>query len=398
MTFRSIPYSVYLLALCQALMMSSTSLLITASSLVCLTLTPDKSLVTLPLSLQFFGLMLVSMPASMLMGRLGRKKGFLIGGVFGIVGASLLVYAVFNHLFWLFAVGSFLIGIFNGFGIYYRFAAVDMVSEQNRPKAISYVLVGGVIAAFIGPNLANFGRSMFPAEPFAGGFIYAVIIYVLIFVVISFIKFPDAISSKEDKSEPRPLGSIASQPTYIVAVICGMLGYAIMSYLMTATPLAMNHHNHGFSDTAFVIQWHVLAMFAPSFFTGNIIQRFGVLNVILVGAILAIVCVVINLMGQTVWHFWTALVALGISWNFLFIGATALLTETYRAEEKSKAQGFNDFAVFTLVTIASLSAGMLQHKLGWEMVNYGAIPFIVIIIMSVFWLIRVTDDKRTHLS
>jgi MFS family permease len=377
-------------------MMSSTSLLITASSLVCLTLTPDKSLVTLPLSLQFFGLMLVSMPASMLMGRLGRKKGFLIGSLFGIVGASLLVYSVFNHLFWLFAAGSFLIGIFNGFGIYYRFAAVDMVSEENRPKAISYVMVGGVIAAFIGPNLANFGRSMFPEEPFAGGFIYATIIYVLVFVVISFIKFPDAVSSKEDTPEPRSLNTIARQPTYIVAIICGMLGYATMSYLMTATPLAMNHHNHAFSDTAFVIQWHVLAMFAPSFFTGNIIQRFGVLNVILVGAVLAVATVVINLMGQTIWHFWTALFALGVSWNFLFIGATALLTQTYKEEEKSKAQGFNDFAVFTLVTVASLSAGMLQHKLGWQMVNYVALPFITIIMISVFCLKMKPEEQRVH--
>jgi len=386
MSFRSIPRSVYLLALCQALMMSSTSLPITASSLVCLTLIHDESLVTLPLSLQFLGLMLTSMPASMLMGRLGRKQGFLIGTLFGILGASLLVYAVFNHLFWLFAVGSFLIGIFNGFGIYYRFAAVDMVSEENRPKAISYVLVGGVIAAFIGPNLADFGRTMFPNEPFAGGFIYATIIYILVMIVISLIEFPEAISSKEDMPEPRPLGAIASQPTYIVAVICGMLGYAIMSYLMTATPLAMNHHAHGFSDTAFVIQWHVLAMFAPSFFTGNIIQRFGVLNVIIVGAVLAVICVVINLYGQTIWHFWTALFILGVSWNFLFIGATTLLTQTYREEEKAKAQGFNDFAVFTLVTIASLSAGILQHKLGWQMVNYAALPFIAIILMSIVWL------------
>jgi MFS family permease len=396
MSFRSIPRSVYLLALCQALMMSSTSLLITASSLVCLTLTPDESLVTLPLSLQFFGLMLTSMPASMLMGRLGRKQGFMIGTLFGIAGASLLVYSVFNHLFWLFAVGSFLIGIFNGFGIYYRFAAVDMVNEENRPKAISYVLVGGVIAAFIGPNLANFGRSMFPSEPFAGGFIYATIIYILVMIVISLIKFPVAVSAKEKKPKPRTLGLIASQPTYIVAVICGMLGYAIMSYLMTATPLAMNHHAHGFSDTAFVIQWHVLAMFAPSFFTGSIIQRFGVLNVIVVGALLAVVCVIINLTGQTLWHFWTALFALGVSWNFLFIGATSLLTQTYRPEETAKAQGFNDFAVFTLVTIASLSAGMLQHKLGWEMVNYAVIPFIVIIILSVIWLMRISSNRRIY--
>ncbi len=257
-------------------------------------------------------------------------------------------------------------------------------------------MLGGVIAAFVGPNLANFGRSMFPSEPFAGGFIYAVIIYILVFIVISFIKFPDALSSKEEQVSPRPLVNVASQPLFIVAVICGMLGYAIMSYLMTATPLAMNHHTHSFSDTAFVIQWHVLAMFAPSFFTGNIIQRFGMLNVIIVGAVLAVVCVAINLTGQTVWHFWAALVVLGVSWNFLFIGATALLTQTYRPEEKAKAQGLNDFAVFTLVTIASLSAGILQHKLGWEMVNYAALPFIVVIIISVIWLKMKREDQRLH--
>jgi MFS family permease len=163
---------------------------------------------------------------------------------------------------------------------------------------------------------------------------------------------------------------------------------------MTATPLAMKHHSHAFDETAFVIQWHVLAMFAPSFFTGTIIQKIGVLNVLIVGALLALACVVINLLGQTVWHFWTALVALGISWNFLFIGATNLLTGTYRTSEKSKAQGINDFLVFTMVTIASLSAGMFQHNFGWKAVNLGALPLIVIILISIFWLMRTPENKR----
>ena len=387
------PLSVYMLAVCQALMMSGSSLLITASALVCYTLTDDKSLVTLPLSLQFLALMLTSIPASMLMGRIGRKAAFLLGSCFGILGSAVAVYAIFNHQFWLFAVGSFLIGIFNGFATYFRFAAVEVVNIINRPKAISYVMVGGVIAAFVGPNLANFGRNMFTESQFVGGFVYVTGLYILIFIVLSFIKLPPP-SLDKNQGSGRPLLQIVKQPTFIVAVICGMLGYGVMSYLMTATPLAMNHHQHDFSETAFVIQWHVLAMFAPSFFTGSIIQRFGVLKVMTTGAFLALVCVIINLTGQTVWHFWIALVALGISWNFLFIGASSLLTQTYRKEETSKTQALNDFMVFSMVTAASLSAGMFQHNFGWEMVNYGGMLFIGIILISIIWLLTVPKEKR----
>ena len=387
------PLSVYMLAACQALMMSGSSLLITASALVCYTLTDDKSLVTLPLSLQFLALMLTSIPASMLMGKIGRKAAFMIGSCFGILGSAISVYAIFNHQFWLFAAGSFFIGMFNGFATYFRFAAVEVVSEVNRPKAISYVMVGGVIAAFIGPNLANFGRSMFTETQFAGGFIYVTGLYILIFIVMSFIKLPPPILEK-NHSSGRPLLEIVKQPAFLVAVICGMLGYGVMSYLMTATPLAMSHHQHDFSETAFVIQWHVLAMFAPSFFTGSIIQRFGILKVMTTGAILALVCVIINLNGQSVWHFWVALIALGISWNFLFIGASSLLTQTYRKEETSKSQALNDFMVFSMVTAASLSAGMFQHKFGWEMVNYGGMLFIGVILVSIIWLLTIPKEKR----
>jgi MFS family permease len=327
------------------------------------------------------------------MGKIGRKSAFMIGSCFGIFGSAICVYAIFNHHFWLFAVGSFLIGMFNGFATYFRFAAVEVVNEINRPKAISYVMVGGVIAAFIGPNLANFGRSMFTESQFAGGFVYVTGLYILIFVVLSFIKLPPP-SLDKIQGSGRPLLQIIKQPAFTVAVICGMLGYGVMSYLMTATPLAMNHHHHDFSETAFVIQWHVLAMFAPSFFTGSIIQRFGVLKVMTTGAFLALLCVIINLNGQTVWHFWVALIALGISWNFLFIGASSLLTQTYRKEETSKTQALNDFMVFTMVTVASLSAGMFQHTFGWKIVNYGGMLFIGIILISITWLLTRPKDKR----
>ncbi len=392
---QSMPFSVYLLATCQALMMSSTSLMITVSALVGLSLADDKSLATLPLSLQFLGLMLTSLPASAIMGKLGRKQGFIIGSLFGLVGGGIAVWAILNHQFWGFAAAAFLIGVFNGFGTYYRFAAVDVAEGSNKPKAISYVMAGGVIAAFVGPNLANLGRGIFSAEQFAGGFVFVILFYFLVLLIMTFIHLPNVVTSDAEE-QPRSLKQIAKQPTFIVAVICGMLGYAVMSYLMTATPLAMKHHAHAFDDTAFVIQWHVLAMFAPSFFTGNLIQRFGVLKILMTGALLAILSVAINLLGTTVWHFWAGLVALGISWNFLFIGATALLTGAYRSSEKSKAQGINDFLVFTMVTIASLSAGMFQHNYGWKAVNIGALPLIVIIILSLLWLMRVPEKERIH--
>ena len=391
------PSAVYFLAICQALMMSSTSLMITVSALVGYSLAEDKSLATLPLSLQFLGLMLTSIPAAYIMSRLGRKIGFIIGSLFGIAGGVIAVYSILDHSYWGFTFAAFLIGIFNGFGTYYRFAAADITDVTNRPKAISYVLVGGVIAAFVGPNLANFGRGLFTNEQFAGGFVFVIAFYLVVLLIMTFINIPHR-SLNLSKKTARPLKVIASQPTFIVAVICGMLGYAVMSYLMTATPLAMKHHAHVFDDTAFVIQWHVLAMFAPSFVTGNIIQRFGVLQVLIVGALLAFLSVAINLMGHTVWHFWTGLFVLGISWNFLFIGATSLLTGTYSLSEKNKAQGMNDFLVFTMVTIASLSAGMFQHNYGWKVVNLGALPLIAIILMSLIWLIRMPEHKRVNLK
>ncbi|MEH6457000.1 MAG: MFS transporter [Cocleimonas sp.] len=390
---QKIPYSVYLLAICQALMMSGSTLLITASALVSLTLTDNNALVTLPLSMQFLGLMLTSIPASMMMGKYGRKFGFMLGSLFAIAGGMILVYAIFNHHFYLFVFGSFLIGIFNGFANFYRFAAVELVDEINKPKAISYVLVGGVIAAFVGPNLANFGRSMFTAEEFAGGFIYATILYVCVFFVLSLIKFPPA-TIKKDQGSGRPLLEIVKQPTFIVAVICGMLGYAVMTYVMTATPLAMKHHQHNFSDTAYVIQWHVLAMFAPSFFTGTIIQKVGVMKVLIAGVVLALICMLTNLNGSSISHFWIALFALGLSWNFLFIGASTLLTETYRKEETAKSQAFNDFMVFSMVCLASLSSGYFQNTYGWESVNYSGLLFVFVIAISLIWLLMMPKENR----
>ena len=384
-TFRR---NVPLLAVSQALMMSNMGLMLTGMALVGLELAPDKAYATLPIAVIFISVMLSSVPAAMLMERIGRKRAFMFSTLFGIAGGSIATIAIFNQNFWLFTCSGILIGMFNAFGNYFRFAAADIVEPDLKSKAISMVLLGGVVAAVVGPNLANLTRESVPDVMFAGNYISVIVVYLLAFVVLGFLKLPHRKISQQsqDKNKARPLFIIATQPKFIVALLCAMLGYGVMSFIMTATPLAMHDHNHNFADTSFVISWHVLGMFAPSFVTGHLIHRFGVLKIMLIGALLGLGCVAANLLGNSVTHYWIGLTLLGVSWNFLFIGGTSLLTETYRPEERSKAQALNDFVIFTTVAIASLTAGALQHNFGWQIVNIGVIPLIGIILISIFWL------------
>lgn len=383
---RNIP----ILALCQALFMSGTSLMVATTALVGYALADDKAYASLPFTLQLLATMFTSIPAAMLMARIGRKKTFLFGSVLAMFGAAICAFAVVENSFFLFILGSVLIGVFSGFANYYRFTAADSVDTAHKSRAISYVLAGGVLAAIIGPNLANFTRDMISGAAFAGSYGSIIFLYILSYVLLSFLDLPHTHQPiSKDSTTVRSLAIIARQPRFIIAVITGMLGYATMTLVMTATPLAMQHHHHVYSDTAFVIQWHVLGMFAPSFFTGYLIKRFGLLTVMFSGTLFGFACVLINLLGTSVSHFWFALILLGISWNFLFIGATTLLTETYHPDEKFKAQALNDFLVFSVVSIASLSAGILHHNLGWQFVNYMALPTLSIILLSLVWLYKV---------
>lgn len=389
---RNIP----ILALCQALFMSGTSLMVATTALVGYALADDKSYASLPFTLQLLATMFTSIPAAMLMARIGRKKTFLFGAVLAMFGAAMCAFAVLQNSFYLFMLGSILIGVFSGFANYYRFTAADSVDNEHKSRAISYVLAGGVLAAVIGPNLANFTRDMISGAAFAASYGSIILLYFLSFILLSFLDLPHRYDPLTKKSaDVRPLSVIARQPRYIIAVIAGMLGYATMTLVMTATPLAMQHYHHIYGDTAFVIQWHVLGMFAPSFFTGHLINRFGLFSVMFSGTLFGLLCVMINLLGTSVGHFWFALVLLGISWNFLFIGATTLLTETYRPQEKFKAQALNDFLVFSVVSTASLSAGILHHNLGWQFVNTMAIPMLFIILASLVWLYQ--HNKTQHI-
>lgn len=392
------PFSVYLLSMCNAYMFIGASMLITVSALIGFELAADKRLTTLPLALQFFAIMCSSVPASYIMGRWGRKIGFLLAGSIGVIGAAVAIWSILNAHFYGYCVATICFGIFSGFGNYYRFTAAEVVSNANKSMAISLVMAGGVIAAFIGPNLANWSSAIFASHQFAGPFVVLMGVYLLSMFTIAFADLPVRMSAEVvDRSQIRPLAELVMQPIFIVAVICQMLGYGAMNFVMSSTPLAMEANQYAMSDTATVIQWHVVAMFAPSFVTGYLIKRVGIVPVLLSGALLGFVSIAINLLAPiSVANFVIALIALGVSWNFLFVGGTTLLTDAYRPEEKSRAQGANDLMVFSTVTLTALTTGTVHHLFGWYMVNILAIPMLLIPLFAIVWLWRSNNHLSTN--
>ncbi len=375
--------NVLLLALAQALLISATSLQISVAALVGQTL-GGPALATIPLGLMYLGSMLTTFPASFYMRHVGRRIGFMTSSTIGIASATLATYAIAGNSFALFCSASLLIGVFNGFGQYYRFAAADTATAAFRSRAIAYVLAGGVLAAFIGPNLAALTR-LSAGIPFAGSYAALIGLYGLSLLISTLLRIPKP-GVQELAGPSRPLAAIARQPAYIVAVLGAMIGYGVMNLVMTATPLAMHDYHHSFTATAHVIQWHVLAMFVPSFFTGHLIRRIGVLNVMLLGALILFACVTVNFTGTSVPHFTAALILLGTGWNFLYIGGTTLLTETYRPAEKAKAQAGNDFLVFSTVTCTALGAGALHRYFGWSGINASVLPLILATLIATLWL------------
>lgn len=355
---------------------------------------PYAALATLGLTVQFFGTMSATIPASLLMGRIGRRAGFTIGQCFGITGGLLGAYALFQNDFWLFVLAGYVIGIHNAFWGFYRFAAADTASPSFKPKAISFVMAGPVLAAILGPEIAKRTADLFEPILFAGAYASISVLSVLAMMVLQFIQIPTPQRRKKGESG-RPLSVIMRQPKFIVAVMSAMIGYAVMSLVMTATPLAIIACGYEFSDSAFVIQWHVLGMFLPSFVTGILIARFGALSVIKVGALLNLTCVAVAMSGVELANFWFALVLLGVGWNFMFVGGTSLLTETYRPEEKEKVQAINDFCVFVLVALSSLGAGAVHFALGWNAVTLTTVVPVLLAFIAALWL-RLAERKATR--
>ena len=388
-----LPPTIYLLSLCNACQFTSASLLITISALIGFDLSPDKRLATLPLALQFLAIMSAGVPASLFMGRFGRKPGFLLGSGFGIIGASIALWAIVHDSFRLYCLATVFFGSFIAFANYYRFTAAEVVGDTLKSRAISMVMAGGVVAAFLGPNLAGWSDGLITSHRFAGPFIVLVGVFLISMAAIGCSRLPPPVARSHAKSG-RSLGAIMRQPIFVVAVLCQMLGYGTMNLVMTATPLAMQANQFDLSAMAFVIQWHVLGMFAPSFFTGHLIRRVGIDAVLLAGVVFGFVAVLLNLSGQTLMQFTPALVLLGLCWNFLFIGGTTLLTDAYSSAEKTRSQAANDLFVFSTVSITALCAGGIHQVFGWQAVNYSVLPLLTLAGLAIGWLIMTRHRAR----
>ena len=371
--------NVWLLSLCQALLMTGNILLISVIGLIGKVIAPSSSMITLPVALQFFGLMSATIPASLIMGKLGRRLGFSIGNSVGIVGASLATYALYQQAFWLFCVATFLLGIGIGFGTLYRFAAIEVCDAHLRHRAISVSMAGGVLAAVLGPNLAILSQRWSDGGLYIGAFAALIGLNLLALILLQTIQFPKPIHHESQPSTDK-LSVIAKGPNFKASVFAAMVSYAVMNILMTATPLAMIGCGFDFTKAAGVIEWHVLGMFVPAFFTGRLIEKFGPQRMILAGGLLFILCITINIHGQSIWHFRAALVLLGVGWNFMFIAATGLFSQSYQAHNKPKAQAFNEFSVFSCVTLTALLSGWLESTVGWQSLNLYVLPFVLVVI------------------
>jgi len=347
----SIRRNVGLLAVCQALLMTNNSTLIAINGLAGLALAPVGWLATLPVTCWVLGGALATMRASLHMKRVGRQRGMTLGTLWGIVGALICAAAVALQSFWLLCFGTLVFGVYNAYGQYYRFAAADAASVDFRATAISLVLAGGLVGGVLGPSTSRLTIGLF-ATKFMGAYLALIGFALLTMLLLRFIRIPTP-SAAEQHESGRPLMVIAAQPKFFVAVLAGAIGYGVMNFLMTSTPIAMGVCGHPYGDAAFVISSHVVAMFAPSFVTGALIRRLGVLPVMFLGALLNVASIAFALSGVSVPQFWGSLVLLGVGWNFLYVGGTTLLTQTYRPEEMARAQGANEQAIFLMMAISS---------------------------------------------
>lgn len=371
---------VLLLAGSQALMLSAIVLSMSLAAILGSLLAPDKSLATLPVAAMVVGTAIASLPAAMLMRRWGRRIGFLMGACLGVAGSVIAGYALWQQSFELFVLGHLLLGSYQGFANYYRFAAAEAVDAAHTTRAISWVVAGGVVAAFVGPQLGEWGRDWLISGPFVGSYLAQAALSVAALGLLSQVRLKPA--AYVVAGTARSVWELLSQPLLLTSILGSAVGYSVMIMVMTATPLAMLGCGLPGSSVTPVIQWHVVGMFAPSFFTGNLIKRFGAPRIMQTGFVLLLGHVAIALSGLEFLHFVSALVLLGVGWNFAFVGGTALLTQTYRPAEQLKVQAINEFMVFGLVAVSTLSAGWLYDRYGWATLNLAVVPFLVLALLA----------------
>ncbi len=374
-----------LLTICQGLFLTNNVAFIAINGLVGLALAPLGWMATLPVTGYVVGAALSAMPVSRLQARVGRKRSFQIGLLVAIFSCALCAYAISNKNFWLLVLGTLIAGFYSANGALYRFAGPELVTPAFKERAISWVLAGGIAGAFIGPNLASETRNWF-AVPFAGAYVALIAVAAVALVVVSFIQFAPHVAPVPGAPGGRSTAELLRQPEMVVAIVAAALGYGVMNLLMAATPIAMQQCQHPFSKAALVLEWHVLGMFVPSFFTGHLIKRLGALPVMGMGALLNLVCVAVALSGVDVMQFLIALMTLGVGWNFLYVGGSTLLTRAYRPEEKNRAQGLMDTCVFWTMALSSFSSGALITTQGWTLLNLGSLVPIAAVSAALVWL------------
>jgi MFS family permease len=390
--------NVLVLSGCQATLQTITATMVAVTGLAGYALATDKSFATVPLTSYVLGSAITTIPASLLMKSIGRRSGFQVGTALGMLGAAVCTFAIYVANFWLLCAGMMVMGMYTAFGKYYRFAAADAADVDFRAKAISLTLAGGIAGGILGPEIAKHTVGMFSGFEYMGSYLSLIFVCLAAMLLLTRLDIP-LLSEQERKDAGRPLTEIMRQPVFIVAALASMLSYGIMNLFMTSTPLAMRAHEHHFHDAALVLQWHMIGMYGPSFFTGSLIHRFGVLKVISAGIVLLFVCIVAALADTQLLNFWTALFLLGVGWNFMYVGGSSLLTECHTPAERAKTQAANDFMVFVTMAISSASSGLLLHKSGWHAVNYGSIPFLLLALAATLWLAwqrrggRLADDE-----
>ena len=368
---------------------------IAINGLVGLSMAPVHWMATLPVMGYVVGGALSTSLVARTQRRFGRQRSFQIGLLVALGSALLCAYAAIHKDFWLLCFSTLVAGYYNANGTLYRFAAAELALPAVREKAVSLVMAGGLMGAIFGPNLAARTRTLTDV-PFAGAYLALAAVAVLSIVVMRFIQFPPP-AAQGTQDSGRPLGLIVRQPVFIVAALAGALGYGVMNLLMAATPIAMQMCGLGFSDAAWVLEWHVIGMFAPGFFTGSLIKRFGKLQVMGAGVALYAGCIAVALSGVDLHEFVIALFLLGVGWNFLFTGSTTLALESYSAQEKDRAQGALNFCVFSVMAASSLASGILVTTSGWTWLNYGSMAPVALIGIALLWL-HTTRAPRTGLT
>ena len=382
-----------LLILCQGLFLTNNVTFIAINGLVGLNISPVEWMATLPVMGYVVGGALSTSLVAKVQHRFGRKKSFQLGLLIAALSSLTCAYAAWTRNFWLLTLGTLIAGYYSANGQLYRFAAAELTHSSLREKAVSWVLAGGLLGAVIGPNLASWTRNLFHT-PFMGAYVSLSIAGLIGIFIMQWIHFPDDHKKSANPYSGRDLSEIIVQPKFAVAIIGAALGYGVMNLLMAATPLAMKVCGYPFSDTALVLEWHVIGMFAPGFFTGHLIKKFGALKIMGVGVILNLFCILVALTGTDLDQFLIALFLLGVGWNFLFTGSTTLAMSAYQPEEKDKAQAAINFFVFSTMAITAFSSGALVTTQGWWILNIGSLVPVALTGLALIWVAKKNTAKK----